>query len=101
MSKPEDIPQDVWDVALRVWAELLTADHVGDPEVAHRDVDEIARAILAAKAEEREACLVAIRALHADAWGITEEQSALEDAIAALQRRGAAITAIRKRGEPL
>lgn len=44
MSKPEDIPQDVWDEALRLWQ-----DEEADPgEVI------IARAIMAAKKEERD-----------------------------------------------
>jgi hypothetical protein len=45
MGKPDDIPQDVWDkVAELVWS----------PK--DDDFTAIARAILAAKAEEREAC---------------------------------------------
>lgn len=52
MSKPDDIPQDAWDAAEKVhmlphfkfssWRYVLSTD--------------IARAIVAAKAEEREAC---------------------------------------------
>ncbi len=52
MSRPEDIPQDVWDVALRTWAEMLTVDHDHNTELAAGDVEEIARAIFA----ERERC---------------------------------------------
>lgn len=57
MSKPEDIPQDVWDKAGNIkplpdfkfaeWEQILQSD--------------IARAIMVAKEEEREACSDAIR----------------------------------------
>lgn len=43
MSKPEDISQEAWDAAIAVF---------GPPNVAV-DVEDIARAIMAAKAEER------------------------------------------------
>lgn len=45
MTKPDDIPQDVWDGALRLWRD----DEADAGEVI------IARAIMAAKEEEREA----------------------------------------------
>lgn len=51
MSKPEDIPQDVWGDA---------EYHVTGPRPTRDDewetVEMLARAIMAAKAEEREAC---------------------------------------------
>lgn len=45
MSKPDDIPQDVWDAACRAWD---STDFPGREMTA--------RAIIAAKADEREAC---------------------------------------------
>lgn len=58
MSKPDDIPQDVWEVARNVygslWAQQSNSE-IGGTE-REEDVIDIARAILAAKAEEREAC---------------------------------------------
>lgn len=59
MSKPEDIPQDVWDAAHAI---DIDADFSWDSQVngtsAYIAVREgIARAIMAAKAEEREACV--------------------------------------------
>lgn len=47
MGKPEDIPQDVWDAAVSVAQ--------SDPD--HPYVPNIARAILAAKVEERQKCI--------------------------------------------
>lgn len=41
MSKPDDIPQDIWDIA----------EDIYDPAAWH-----IARAIMKAKADENEAC---------------------------------------------
>lgn len=62
MSKPQDIRQDVWDKAMSFLEASpmvsipCTSDDrchlINDPQTA------IARAILAAKAEEREACAV-------------------------------------------
>lgn len=47
MGKPEDIPQDVWEVARKVWLAIRRPEHTGVlPSEA------IARAILA----ERERC---------------------------------------------
>lgn len=55
MSRPEDIPQDVWDAAIRCAATALRnlPDDHGDVSF---EIATIARAILAAKAEERAAC---------------------------------------------
>lgn len=47
MSKPEHIPQDVWDAA------ALPAEYVDANDRRYH----IARAILAAKAQERQACI--------------------------------------------
>lgn len=52
MSKPNDIPQDVWDRSLSAFDEMCRVVEGSD------DREIIARAILAAKAEEREACAV-------------------------------------------
>jgi hypothetical protein len=51
VSRSDDIPQDVWDAAYE-------ASYTGKMPV----VDNVARAILAAKAEEREACAAAAEA---------------------------------------
>lgn len=50
MSKPQDIPQEVWDLAARF---MERAYPYGAKEFA-------ARAIMAAKAQEREACAFAV-----------------------------------------
>jgi hypothetical protein len=97
-EQPDWCPPAVWAQA-KGWVEAHLSMQATGAASASLPVAIVAKAILAAKAEERQECLAAIRALHADAWGVTEEQSALEEAIAALERRGAAIDAIRKRGE--
>lgn len=51
MSKPDDIPQDVWDAA-RKPAKIACAPH-NTPFIAHAVV---ARAIMAAVEAEREGC---------------------------------------------
>lgn len=58
MGKPEDIPQDVWDDAwgVEAWARPHYAPASTTEEDKLNVVKAIARAILAAKAEEREAC---------------------------------------------
>lgn len=59
MSKPEDIPQDVWDMGAKLAGEYLawlnagnSTGHLSEHAVAAM-ADTIDRAILAAKAEER------------------------------------------------
>ena len=47
-GKPEEIPQDVWDAAYRIGVDWV--------ENSQGLAEEVASAILAAKAEEREAC---------------------------------------------
>lgn len=51
MGKPEDIPQDVWDVVCGIGA--------SGPNAGYLNI-RIARAILAAKAEERRECLAEV-----------------------------------------
>lgn len=104
MSRPEDIPQDIWDAAEAVGEAIygrhergwvmwpLVSEH-GNPAQ-----EIVARAILAAKAEEREAC-----AELADAQAVEpdpDEQDPYDDyemGCRGTARRLAA--AIRKRGE--
>ena len=78
MSKPEDIPQGVWDKA------VVIAD------ASEPSTETLARAILAAKAEEREACA---------GWHDhnAEAAAAVDDPYAAWHRANAA--AIRSRSE--
>lgn len=96
MSKPDDIPQDVWDMA----ANTLD-DHAYNP----LRVIPIARAIMAAKAEEREACAKLVddagqnqrkTALHSLKWGVPED-TANHRYMA--DRHAEVAAAIRKRGE--
>lgn len=57
MSKPDDIPQDVWDRATEraaLWFELLNSD-----ATRFLMVNDFAREILAAEEREREACAFA------------------------------------------
>ena len=57
MSKPDDIPQKVWDDAYRVLVALMRGDlSAVQGKTANVDLEAISRALLAAKAEEREAC---------------------------------------------
>ena len=80
MSKPEDIPQDVWDAATEAFDQIL-------PFNSHpvTGITIIARAIMAAKAEEREACLNEISIL---AGTPLQPQSALAHAYSAIRKRG-------------
>lgn len=65
MAKPEDIPQDVWDRARSTFAELLTPFRYEDKE-AFADAEHIARAILSAVEEERDACAAVTDQVGAD-----------------------------------
>lgn len=58
MSKPEDIPQDVWDAAwnVEVVADFSFDGQTGGTIEQHETAENIARAILAATLAEREAC---------------------------------------------
>ncbi len=62
MSKPEDIPQDVWDVAVNLASSLyLNTDDEGRAYIPSDEFPTVARTIMAAKAEEREACATIIQ----------------------------------------
>lgn len=54
MSKPEDIQQEVWDRATDTFDKILC--NSGYEGSRDDSIADLARAILAAKAEEREAC---------------------------------------------
>lgn len=56
MSKPDDIPQDVWDKAFHEMDCHCPAVMFGDDTLQHSVNTAISRAIMDAKAEEREAC---------------------------------------------
>lgn len=53
-SRPEDIPQDVWDRAALISEQRFQSKYC--PHQFKFLAEDIARAIMAAKAEEREAC---------------------------------------------
>ena len=58
MSKPDDIPQDVWDNGTDTFDKILcNSGYEGARDDAIAD---LCRAIIAAKAEERAACLLII-----------------------------------------
>jgi len=82
--KPDDIPQDVWTIA-RGCIEVREFVIAMPPNSIAR----IARAIMAAKAEEREAC--AKVAAHLNGWGNDFGRGGHADHIAAeIRRRGEA-----------
>lgn len=54
MSKPEDIPQDVWNSTTETFDQMLGCS--GYPGARDDSIAVLARAIMAAKKEEREAC---------------------------------------------
>ena len=63
MTKPDDIDQDAWEIGVRMAGEYLSwlnagnsTGHLSEHAVAAM-ADTIARAIMSAKAEEREAIL--------------------------------------------
>lgn len=96
MSKPEDIPQDVWDAA-EVVAKEATRDAMRDPLMPYFVTVSpyIARAILSAEKRgeerEREACAQVADAArvpyHGSSRGIANEQSSA--IAAAIRKRGA------------
>ena len=96
MSKPEDIPQDVWEAAFETIA-------VGyDNAYIHQE--DIARAIMAAKAEEREACAALVEAFTPIRPAfVTEDEGGIKWPHPAEQQPiyqpGKLAAAIRKRGE--
>ena len=90
MTRPLDIPQDVWDAALEVFETYLY-----NGESAQ---EIIARAILSAKAEEREACAQLIE--QHDLW-FSFEPAVTTGGMGAVAPHAtpAVAAAIRKRGE--
>lgn len=86
MGKPEDIPQDVLDSA------EIALTFLPSPKFSAQ-VTSVARAIMASKAEEREACAKEAEALRV-AWSSSEYSGAFNDGCntvaAAIRKRGAA-----------
>ena len=93
MSKPEDISQEAWDASIKaLWTDAM---HEGEcPEWMETQVALVARAILAAKAEEREACA---QVCDAEVEGALSLSPKVTEAEKLMGRRIASI--IRKRGE--
>jgi len=99
MTKPEDIPQDVWDAAMNVLLANVDQEYMQTP------VERTARAIIAAKAEEREDIwaiasgnAVGERELERMAREANDAEGALLHALLARENEQLA-AAIRKRGE--
>lgn len=90
MSKPEDIPQGVWDAVEAMDLNIAVAFATSTaPRAEQMRKSIVARAILAAKAEEREACAA-----------VADRQEAVISNTAATQACCRNIArAIRKRGE--
>lgn len=91
MARPEDIPQDVWDQAFE-HMDCHCPEAMMDSDELQQSVHAaIARAIMAAKAEERRACLEA--ALGEQLDGDTDDDTdraymrAINDAAAAIRKR--------------
>jgi hypothetical protein len=61
MSRPDDIPEAIWDVASTLAHHWCHEDYA--PEGEAEMADEIARAIMATKAEERAISAVLLKAL--------------------------------------
>ena len=108
MSKPEDIPQDVWDYSAAV-EHVYCGCAPGRPRsngTSHHDscrkkVEAHARAILAAKAEERESCALIV---DAERERILSKQNGKDEQVDHNLRMIAVLfpdvaAAIRKRGE--
>lgn len=105
MSKPEDIPQDVWDEAMRVAVEMEIHAAVGSRTdtkaavIAIAMVGVAARAILAAKVEERTRWAPA--QVYFERY-CQDEADDVENCVCGLQQHEDAkafAAAIRKRGE--
>lgn len=88
MSKPEDIPQDIWDKA-----EACFTGNSWNP----LGIERVARAILAAKAEEREACIAAANAERVLPFYVNPEEAtegdkaydmAIDHVLDAIRKRG-------------
>lgn len=97
MTRPSDISPNTWDeadsliVALEEYVDFsndgrITAVNMGQQYLSVQML--IARTIQDAIMQERLESIAAIQKLHEAAWGITEEQSALEDALHAIRERG-------------
>lgn len=80
--KPDWCDEATWEKAQRLFNAI-------DPEGAmpRNPMPEIARALIAARNEGMGAAAEILRAMHNEAWGIPEEQSALERAGAAIRSR--------------
>ena len=89
MSKPEDIPADVWAAAL---VPLHAIEHLDLATHEWIDLHEaIARLIIAAKAEEREACALLMNDIGAQEekhCGLTREVQNYYRMRNAIRRRG-------------
>lgn len=70
MSKPEDIPQDVWQKAQDICDSACFPEYWHVQGVVTAVQIDIARAIMAAKAEEQEACAQAIATANLRVAGI-------------------------------
>lgn len=95
MSKPEDIPQDVWDVAwnVEVVADFSFDGQTGGTREQHETAENIARAIMAATLAERELCARFVEIFPLKSATISEMEHA--------QRETALIAAaIRNRAQP-
>lgn len=82
MTKPDDIPQDVWDAAI----DALHTDW-NDPALA------MARTILAAKTEEREACACLAEGMrygHLDLYAQEVARDRADDIAGAIRKRSPA-----------
>lgn len=83
MTKPDDIPQDVWDVAYGKallfvqWLVPAPTDYV---QAEHVLAVSFARAIMAAKAEELSACVSIVQEVGTE-WGALEAKQACEEAV--------------------
>lgn len=95
-TRPDDIPQDVWDAAEKPYFRICLDIEAGQ----HWDIrPTIARAILAAKAEEREAI---IQLCEAEKQAFRSPEYAANQPLGSLVERFAiseCIAAIRKRGD--
>lgn len=76
MTKPDDIPQDVWDKAI-LYSGVYT-EPAGDTLSELRY--DFARAIMAAKAEELSACVSIVQEVGTE-WGALEAKQSCEEAV--------------------
>lgn len=78
MNKPEDIPQDAWNLAARFMERSYS---FGAKEFA-------ARAIIAAKAEEREACAKLAEGEVLNPFSTPSHDASAREIAAAIRKRG-------------